>query len=114
MFGVQTERLRNLRFSNPLVCDWLYFARVSSETALKILYTSESSKEAAIPIGSGNTVTLSLLARPCSASLHQLNFFIPNRGIAGDWSCISKTFSLKVNRAIKSFALSSELRLGFL
>jgi len=65
-----------------------------------------------MPTGSGNTVTLSLLARPCKASLHQLNFFIPSRGIAGDWSCISRAFSFSVSREMRSFALSPEGNAG--
>src|SRR5436190_9531171 len=113
MFGVQTERLRKRLLSCPLCIAWLYLALVSSDTALKILNTNASSKEAAIAIGSGKTVTLSLLARPCKASLHQLNFFMPKRGMAGDWSCINKAFSSNVNREIKSFARSSELKFGF-
>ena len=67
-----------------------------------IWYSNSSSKEAAIPIGSGKTVTLSLLAYPCKASLHQLNFLIPSLGIASDWSHINTAFSSRVNLEIKS------------
>ena len=67
-----------------------------------------------MPMGSGNTVTLSLLAYPCSASLHQLNFLIPKRGMASDWSHINAAFSASVNLEMRSFARSCELKLGFL
>src|SRR4030095_4438764 len=90
-----------------------YLARTSSEVASKILYTSESLNEAAMPTGSGKTVTLSLLARPCRASLHQLNFFIPSRGMAGDWSNNNEAFSSSVKRAIRSLALSAAGRSAF-
>src|SRR5665647_2322753 len=112
--GVQTERLRNRLFSCPFCFASLYLARVSSEVALKTRYTNWSSNEAAIPTGSGKTVTLPLFARPCNASLHQLNFLMPMRGMASDMSHIKVAFSSKVKRDIKSLALSSELKLGFL
>src|SRR5664280_3092247 len=111
-FGVQTERLRNLLFSCPFCFASLYLARVSSEVALKTRYTNCSSNEAAIPTGSGKTVTLPLLASPCNASLHQFNFFIPNRGMASDMSHIRVAFSLNVKRVIRSLARSSELKTG--
>jgi hypothetical protein len=112
-FGVQTERLRKRLFPCPLRIAWLYLARVSSDTALKIRYTSSSSNEAAMPTGSGKTVTLSLLASPCNASLHQLNFFMPSRGIASDTSHISMAFSSSVSLPIRSFARSSDVSEGF-
>ncbi|OQB66492.1 MAG: hypothetical protein BWX93_01943 [Bacteroidetes bacterium ADurb.Bin139] len=75
--------------------------------------TSWSLNEAAIPTGSGKTVTLSLLAYPCNASLHQLNFLMPNRGIASLWSHIKVAFSSRVSLEIRSLARSTELRSGF-
>src|SRR6185437_9951871 len=113
MFGVHTERLRKRLFSCPFLMASLYLALTSSDTALNTTCTRLSLKEAAIPIGSGKTVTSPLLARPCSASLHQLKFLMPRRGIAGDWSSINEAFSSNVNRPIKSFARSAEVRLGF-
>src|SRR5574344_2455626 len=112
--GVHTDKLRKRLFSFPRLSHWLYLARPSSDAASYILKSNPSLKEAAMPMGSGNTVTLSLLAYPCSASLHQLNFLIPKRGMASDWSHINAAFSASVNLEMRSFARSCEVKWGFL
>ncbi|MCC4230088.1 hypothetical protein LL279_18060 [Zunongwangia profunda] len=66
-----------------------------------------------MPTGSGKTVTSSLFAKPCKASLHQLNFLMPRRGIASETSNIREAFSSNVNLFTKSSARSSGLKLGF-
>ena len=97
-FGVHTDRQWNRVGSMPSSCCMFHFARVSSLVAVKTLSTNGTLNDAAIPIGSGNTVTFVWLARPWSASLHQLNLFIPRRGMAGDSSHMSDAFSSIVRR----------------
>ena len=71
MFGVQKVTPWYCR-TRPVSLAWLYFTRASSLTAVKTSYTRGSSKEAAMPMGCGNTVAAPLRATPCRASLHQL------------------------------------------
>ena len=66
-----------------------------------------------MPIDCGKTETLDPYLIPCNPSLHQLNFFMPKRGIASDSSHISADFSFSVKRDIKSLARSSELSSNF-
>jgi len=67
-----------------------------------------------MPMGSGKTVTLSLLAYPCRASLHQLKGRIPNLGMAWLWSHIKAAFSSRLRRPIRSSARCSNGSLGSL
>ena len=56
-FGVQTERAWKRVTSPPFCCSSFHLARISSDVASKTLYTIPSLNDAAIPIGSGKTVT---------------------------------------------------------
>ena len=112
--GVQTERLWNFSSSPP---SWyirlLYCARNSVLATSNTLYNKSGLNEAAMAMGSGNTVTLPWLAAPCNASLHQKNFLMPSRGMAGLSSSISCDFSSRVRRLHRSAARSLALSCGF-
>ena len=97
----------------PLFLASWFLARASSLAAEKTLYTSSSSHDAAIIVVMGNTVVKPLRPMPCRASLHHWNWGIPNRGIAGDESIISFTFSSSVSRPSKSSARCSAVSFGF-
>ena len=89
------------------------FTRASSLTAVNTWYSRASFHEAAIAIVIGNTVAKPFRPTPCSASFHHWNWGMPNRGMAGDESIISLTFSSSVKRPNKSSARCSAVRFGF-
>ena len=100
--------------TEPLYIRSLYCALNSVLAASNTLFTSVGFHDDAMAMGSGNTVTLPMLAAPCRASLHQKNFLIPMRGMAGLSSSISMAFSSSVSREHKSTARSCALNAVFL
>src|SRR5574344_2223031 len=83
----------------------VFFALISSLTAVKMLNNKASSKDAAIPMHEGNTVAKPLRPAPWSPSDHHANCGMPSLGIAGDVLIINCVFSSNVSLLHKSAAL---------